>query len=156
LRRVVLHDHEMSVLRSAGSSVSCVQHQGSRPPLQLTRPGDIAVPLLADPFTAASVVLDHLMSLTAWPTATHERVRAYIAGGRRLGAELTEKLIAELRPVTGPAAPQPHALDVWPPAGSVVQGGAMSALRPGDITDEMIQAMDTAKHTAGQLTEGKP
>ncbi|MGW6060360.1 hypothetical protein, partial [Streptomyces sp. NPDC055189] len=31
LRRVVLHDHEMSVLRSSGSSVSCVQHQGSRP-----------------------------------------------------------------------------------------------------------------------------
>ncbi|MFD5285182.1 VOC family protein, partial [Streptomyces rubrogriseus] len=31
LRRIVLHDHEMSVLRSSGSSVSCVQHQGSRP-----------------------------------------------------------------------------------------------------------------------------
>jgi hypothetical protein len=27
----------------------------------------------------------------------------------------------------------------------IVQGEAMSALRPGDITDEMIQAMDTAK-----------
>ncbi|MFJ3505650.1 hypothetical protein, partial [Streptomyces sp. NPDC090135] len=31
LRRVVLHDHEMSVLRSSGSSVSCVQNLGSRP-----------------------------------------------------------------------------------------------------------------------------
>ncbi|MFI0113671.1 transposase family protein, partial [Streptomyces globisporus] len=31
LRRTVLHDHEMSVLRSSGSSVSCVQDQGSRP-----------------------------------------------------------------------------------------------------------------------------
>ncbi|MEU9014977.1 hypothetical protein AB0D12_35580, partial [Streptomyces sp. NPDC048479] len=31
LRRVVLHDHEMSVLRSSRSSVSCVQDQGSRP-----------------------------------------------------------------------------------------------------------------------------
>ncbi|MFC8013104.1 IS21-like element helper ATPase IstB, partial [Streptomyces cinereoruber] len=31
LRRIVLHDHEMSVLRSSGSSVSCVQDQGSRP-----------------------------------------------------------------------------------------------------------------------------
>ncbi|URN10953.1 hypothetical protein LUW77_00170 [Streptomyces radiopugnans] len=30
-RRVVLHDHEMSVLRSPGSGVSCVQDQGSRP-----------------------------------------------------------------------------------------------------------------------------
>lgn len=30
LRRIVLHDHEMSVLRSSGSSVSCVQDQGSR------------------------------------------------------------------------------------------------------------------------------
>ncbi len=33
--------------------------------------------------------------------------------------------------------------------GDVVQGGAMSALRPGDITDEMIQAMDTAKFRRG-------
>lgn len=79
-------------------------------PLQLTRPGDIAVPLLVDPFTAASVVLDHLMSLMAWPTETHERARAYIAGGRRLGAELAERLIAELRPATGPTAPPPTAL----------------------------------------------
>jgi hypothetical protein len=31
LRRIVLHDHEMSILRSSGSSVSCVQNQGSRP-----------------------------------------------------------------------------------------------------------------------------
>ncbi|MFD0440946.1 transposase domain-containing protein [Streptomyces chartreusis] len=30
LRRIVLHDHEMSVLRSSGSSVSCVQDQRSR------------------------------------------------------------------------------------------------------------------------------
>uniref|UniRef100_UPI002F90DF53 hypothetical protein n=2 Tax=Streptomyces anthocyanicus TaxID=68174 RepID=UPI002F90DF53 len=30
-------------------------------------------------------------------------------------------------------------------SGGIVQGGAMSALRPGDITDEVIQAMDTAK-----------
>ncbi|WP_228183901.1 zinc-ribbon domain-containing protein [Streptomyces anulatus] len=81
-------------------------------PLHLTRPGDVAVPLLADPFTAASVVLDHLMSLTAWPTETHERARAYIAGGRRLGAELAERLIAERRPATGPAAPQPTALEI--------------------------------------------
>jgi very-short-patch-repair endonuclease len=81
-------------------------------PLQLTRSSDVAVPLLADPFTAASVVLDHLMSLMAWPTETHERARAYTAGGRRLGAELAERLIAEFRPATGPAAPQPAALEV--------------------------------------------
>ncbi|WP_443070817.1 IS5 family transposase [Streptomyces sp. NBC_01685] len=31
MRRVVLHDHEMSVLRSSGSSVSRVQHPGPRP-----------------------------------------------------------------------------------------------------------------------------
>ncbi|MFD3537869.1 transposase [Streptomyces sp. NPDC058664] len=29
--RIVLHDHEMSLLRSSGSSVSCVQDQGARP-----------------------------------------------------------------------------------------------------------------------------
>lgn len=31
LRRTVLHDHEMSIVRSSGSSVPCVQDQGSRP-----------------------------------------------------------------------------------------------------------------------------
>lgn len=123
-------------------------------PLQPIRRSDVAVPLLADPFTAASVVLDHLMSLVAWPAATRERARSYIAGGRRLGAKLAEQLIAELRPApvaaAGPATPQPSTTERWPPAGSVVQGGAMSALRPSDITDEMIQAMDTAKRQALQ------
>ncbi|MGW6263327.1 integrase core domain-containing protein, partial [Streptomyces sp. NPDC055085] len=39
LRRIVLHDHEMSVLRSTGSSFSCVQDQGSRPERQHTAIG---------------------------------------------------------------------------------------------------------------------
>ncbi|MFJ1839432.1 hypothetical protein ACIQGT_39630 [Streptomyces sp. NPDC093108] len=86
------------------------------------------------------------MALPVWPAATRERARSYIAGGRRLGAKLAEQLIAELRA----AAPQPSTTERWPPAGSVVQGGAMSALRPGDITDEMIQAMDAAKRQALQ------
>lgn len=84
----------------------------------------------------------------------YERARSYIAGGRHLGAELAQQLLAELRPAAvaaaGPAAPQPSTTKRWPPAGSVVQGRAMSALRPGDITDEMIQAMDTAKRQALQ------
>ncbi|MCG7529493.1 hypothetical protein MHW47_34305, partial [Streptomyces sp. OfavH-34-F] len=89
------------------------------------------------------------MALPVWPAATRERARSYIAGGRRLRAELAEQFIAELRAApaaaAGPAAPQPSTTERWPPAGSVVQGGAMSALRPGDITDEMIQTMDAAK-----------
>ncbi|MEE1805025.1 hypothetical protein [Streptomyces sp. BE133] len=48
-----------------------------------------------------------------WPTGTRKRARAYIAGGRRLGAELAERLITELRPATvpttDPAVPQPSA-----------------------------------------------
>lgn len=34
---------------------------------------------------------------------------------------------------------------VWPSVGAVVQGGAKNELHPGDITDEMRQAMDTAR-----------
>ncbi|MER5359692.1 hypothetical protein [Streptomyces sp. NPDC002785] len=75
-------------------------------PLQLTRSSDVA-----DPFTAASIVLDHIMSLKAWPTGIRKRARSYITGGRRLGAELAERLITELRPATVPTTdrtvPQP-------------------------------------------------
>lgn len=39
-------------------------------PLQLTRRSDVLVPLLADPFTAASIVIEHLVSLTSWPEET--------------------------------------------------------------------------------------
>ncbi|MFC7987636.1 hypothetical protein, partial [Streptomyces sp. NPDC057336] len=42
LRRIVLHDHEMSVLRSSGSSVSCIQHQGSKPLLLWRELGQVA------------------------------------------------------------------------------------------------------------------
>ncbi|MEU2856578.1 zinc-ribbon domain-containing protein [Streptomyces syringium] len=82
-------------------------------PLQLTRRSDVAVPLLADPFTAASIVLDHLMPLMPWSTETRKRARAYVTGGRRMGAELAERLITELRsaavPAAEPTAPQPSA-----------------------------------------------
>lgn len=70
-------------------------------PLQLTRRSDVSVPLLADPFTTASLVVDHLMPLMPWPAETRKRARAYVRGGRRLGAELAEKLIAERRNSTG-------------------------------------------------------
>ncbi|MFF1263857.1 zinc-ribbon domain-containing protein [Streptomyces sp. NPDC058321] len=73
-------------------------------PLQLTRQGDVSVPQLADPFTSASIVLEHLMSLTSWPVETHRRARSYVTGGRRLGAELAEQLIAEHVSSAAPAA----------------------------------------------------
>jgi hypothetical protein len=46
--------------------------------------------------------------------------------------------------VVGPAGAVGD-LAVWPSSEAVVQGGAMSELRPGEITDEMRQAMDTAR-----------
>lgn len=61
-------------------------------PLRLIQRSDVAVPHLADPFTAASIVIEHLMSLTPWPAETHQRASAYVKGGRRLGAELAERL----------------------------------------------------------------
>lgn len=51
-------------------------------PLELTRPTDVAVPHLTDPFTAASTVIDHLMALLPWPDAVRDRARAYAAGSR--------------------------------------------------------------------------
>jgi hypothetical protein len=50
LRRMILHDHETSFLRSSGSSASCVQHRGQGPfnlpaiwlDLVVTRPPDYA------------------------------------------------------------------------------------------------------------------
>ncbi|MEU5425934.1 zinc-ribbon domain-containing protein [Streptomyces olivoreticuli] len=80
-------------------------------PLEVLRPADVTVPLLADPFTAASLVLDHLMTLLPWPAATHERARAYTAEGRRRGQELAERLTAARRPA-------PHADEAVPPAPS--------------------------------------
>ncbi|AVH61711.1 MULTISPECIES: zinc-ribbon domain-containing protein [Streptomyces] len=79
-------------------------------PLQLTRRSDVAVPLLADPFTAASIVIEHLMSVVSWPDETRQRARAYVKGGRRMEAELAERLIAERRPSASPTAEQtaPH------------------------------------------------
>jgi hypothetical protein len=53
--------------------------------LQLTRHSDVVVSLLADPFTAANIVIEHLMPLTSWSDETHERARAYVKGGRRPG-----------------------------------------------------------------------
>lgn len=87
----------------------------------MLRPTDITVPLLADPFTAASLVLDHLMTLLPWPAATHVRARAYTAEGRRRGQELAERLIAARRPVP-PAdeAVPPAPSSQWTPA-TVVQ-----------------------------------
>ncbi|MGQ4396269.1 hypothetical protein ACN6K5_006939, partial [Streptomyces violaceoruber] len=43
LGRVVLHDHEMSVLRSSRSSVSCVQDQGARPEAEKTWRADASI-----------------------------------------------------------------------------------------------------------------
>ncbi|MFD6465367.1 hypothetical protein [Streptomyces goshikiensis] len=48
-------------------------------PLELTRPTDVAVPHLTDPFTAASTVIDHLMALLPWPDTVRDRARAYAA-----------------------------------------------------------------------------
>ncbi|WP_158710027.1 zinc-ribbon domain-containing protein [Streptomyces katrae] len=76
-------------------------------PLELLRPSDVALPFLADPFTAASVVLDHLMAQLPWPAATRARARAYTAGGRALGQELAKRLISERRPAGSPPASVP-------------------------------------------------
>ncbi|WP_251983026.1 hypothetical protein [Streptomyces violaceusniger] len=80
-------------------------------PLRPTRHRDVVVPYLADPFTAASVVLEHLMRLTSWPDDTRQRARAYLKGGRRLGAALAQRLINERQSAAPPAgdrsAPQP-------------------------------------------------
>ncbi|MFB8242414.1 hypothetical protein ACFC58_38375 [Kitasatospora purpeofusca] len=50
-------------------------------PLRLARASDVAVPLLADPFTTASLVVDHLMTLLPWPDETTSRARAYTGAG---------------------------------------------------------------------------
>ncbi|WP_329324599.1 zinc-ribbon domain-containing protein [Streptomyces luteogriseus] len=71
-------------------------------PLQLTRNSDVLVPLLTDPFTAASIVIEHLMALTAWPEETRQHARAYLKGGRRMGAALAQRLITEHRSAASP------------------------------------------------------
>lgn len=75
-------------------------------PLQLTRHSDVVVPLLADPFTAASIVIEHLMPLTSWADETHQRARAYVKGGRRMGSALAQRLIAEYHHATSPGEEQ--------------------------------------------------
>lgn len=64
-------------------------------PLEPIRPSDVTVPLLADPFTAASIVLAHLATRIPWPLTTLDRLHAYTAGGRRKAQALAEQLIAE-------------------------------------------------------------
>jgi hypothetical protein len=80
-------------------------------PLRPARHRDVVVPHLADPFTAAGIVLEHLMPLASWPDNTRQRARAYVKGGRRLGAALAQRLINERQPAASPAddlpAPQP-------------------------------------------------
>ncbi|MGW5496841.1 hypothetical protein [Streptomyces olivaceoviridis] len=71
-------------------------------PLQLTRHRDVVVPLLADPSTAASIVIEHLMSLTSWPEQHPQRARVCVKGGRRMGSALAQRLIAERRPTALP------------------------------------------------------
>ncbi|MGE7439512.1 zinc-ribbon domain-containing protein [Kitasatospora sp. NPDC001175] len=70
-------------------------------PLELTRAGDMAVPLLADPFTATSLVLDHLMTLLPWPASVRARARSYTSGGQRRAQALADQLASAL---TRPAA----------------------------------------------------
>ncbi|WP_333751508.1 zinc-ribbon domain-containing protein [Streptomyces sp. IBSBF 2394] len=81
-------------------------------PLRPTRHRDVVVPHLTDPFTAASIVLEHLMPLASWPDDTRQRARAYLKGGRRLGAVLAQRLINEHQSAASPAdglsAPQPN------------------------------------------------
>lgn len=66
-------------------------------PLRRIRQPDVVVPHVADPFSAASVVLQHLMLLASWPDGTRQRVRSYLKGGQRKGAELAHRLITEGR-----------------------------------------------------------
>lgn len=86
-------------------------------PLELTRPCDVAVPCLADPFTAASMVLDHLTALVPWPEAARERARSYTAGGRRRGQRLAEQLTAARQPTPAGTTHEPperqHLGPVW-------------------------------------------
>ncbi|MER5227077.1 hypothetical protein, partial [Streptomyces flaveus] len=85
LRRVVLHDHEMSVLRSSRSSVSCVQDQGSRPEELLTLDMDFSV----------SVHRTHLVRVRKLAAAHHSAefgltwMSVEEAHSRVLGGEIT-------------------------------------------------------------------
>ncbi|MFF4647712.1 zinc-ribbon domain-containing protein [Streptomyces sp. NPDC001389] len=76
-------------------------------PLEPLRPSDVAVPYLADPFTAASVVLDHLMLQLPWPAETRARAHAYTAGGRARAQDRASELISRpgLTDATPPVAP---------------------------------------------------
>ncbi|MGC5040584.1 hypothetical protein ACPXCS_34035 [Streptomyces sp. DT190] len=76
-------------------------------PLRPTRLGDVVVPYLADPFTAASIVVEHLMPLASWSDDTRQRARAYLKGGRRLGAALAQRLINERQSAAPPADDRP-------------------------------------------------
>lgn len=76
-------------------------------PLRPTWHRDVVVPHLADPFTAASVVLEHLLPLMPWPDETRQRARDYLKGGRRLGAVLAQGLINKRRPAAPPASDRP-------------------------------------------------
>jgi hypothetical protein len=106
--------HRDSAERDRLKAEAIEQHQSQwtvvrvrEEPLRPTRPNDVTVPLLADPFTTASIVIDHLMPLMPWPAETRARARTYVTGGRRLGQDLAEKLIAERRPRTAPPVKPP-------------------------------------------------
>ncbi|MFD4863460.1 hypothetical protein [Streptomyces atratus] len=92
-------------------------------PLRPTRHRDVVVPYLADPFTAASVVVEHLMPLASWPDDTRQRARAYLKGGRRRGAALAQRLINERQTAAPPASDRPAP---QPPSGRIA--GVQSAL----------------------------
>lgn len=92
-------------------------------PLKPTRHHDVVVPHLADPFTAASIVVEHLMPLAPWPDDTCQRARAYLKGGRRLGAALAQRLIDERQPAAPPVGDRPA-----PPPISGRIAGVQSAL----------------------------
>ncbi|MGV9268074.1 zinc-ribbon domain-containing protein [Kitasatospora sp. NPDC003701] len=85
-------------------------------PLRLTRASDVAVPLLADPFTTASLVVDHLMTLLQWPEETRGRARAYTRGGGRRGQRLADRLTAERQAGPRPELPAPRAHQFAVPA----------------------------------------
>ncbi|MFE7045502.1 hypothetical protein ACFU9X_40665 [Streptomyces atratus] len=84
---------------------------------------EAVVPYLADPFTAASVVVEHLMPLASWPDDTRQRARAYLKGGRRRGAALAQRLINERQTAAPPASDRPAP---QPPSGRIA--GVQSAL----------------------------
>ncbi|MFH8492318.1 hypothetical protein [Streptomyces longisporoflavus] len=75
----------------------------------------MVVPYLADPFTAAGIVIEHLMPLASWSDEARRRARTHLKDGGRLGTALAQRLNNERQASATPGSDRPAP---EPPAGA--------------------------------------